>query len=122
MKHSIRPSSEFVIFIHGNLTVLIKLESIKHIFYNYTTQKFSTVIPNRNNLEPHHCVLCGKTRKGLEKSMNNAHGDATDLCACAVATNCAICAEDLAQASRSTQFYQKQPYKCQTHGRYRYAV
>ena len=54
--------------------------------------------------------------------MNNAHGDATDLCACAVATNCAICAEDLAQASRSTQFYQKQPYKCQTHGRYRYAV
>ncbi|GFS03818.1 urea-proton symporter DUR3-like [Elysia marginata] len=75
--------------------------------------------PFRDNLEPHHCVLCGKTRKGLEKSMNNANGDGSDLCSCAVATNCTICAEDLQQASRSTQYYQKQPYKCQTHGRYR---
>ncbi|XP_035827281.1 urea-proton symporter DUR3 [Aplysia californica] len=74
----------------------------------------------RNNLEPHHCVLCGKTRKGLAKSTTNAHGDHTsELCSCANATNCTQCTEDVARARDSTQYYLKQPYSCTTHGRFR---
>ncbi|CAG5127794.1 unnamed protein product, partial [Candidula unifasciata] len=62
--------------------------------------------PFRDNLEPHHCVLCGRTRKGLEKSKPNCHLDRSELCCCEDSTKCTQCADD-------------QPYACQTHGRFR---
>ncbi|XP_055894761.1 uncharacterized protein LOC106053386 [Biomphalaria glabrata] len=83
---------------------------------------FQTYIrPFRNNLLPHHCVLCGKTRKGLEQTStaNNSHTQRSELCACVDATNCRICAEDVAKAKETSQYYLKQPYSCVTHGRYR---
>ncbi|BFZ24298.1 hypothetical protein BsWGS_27337 [Bradybaena similaris] len=75
--------------------------------------------PFRDNLEPHHCVLCGRTRKGLEKSKPNCHMDRSELCCCQDATKCPQCADDVEKARQCTQYYLKQPYACQTHGRFR---
>ncbi|XP_059164313.1 uncharacterized protein LOC131947186 [Physella acuta] len=81
---------------------------------------FQTYIrPFRDNLQPHHCVLCGKTRKGLQQSANNSHPDGHELCACVDASNCGVCAEDLLKARNTSQYYLKQPYACGTHGRFR---
>ncbi|XP_076468036.1 uncharacterized protein LOC143298900 [Babylonia areolata] len=81
--------------------------------------------PFRKDVSGSKCVLCGRRRKGAQKSNKNSSNNYSlseetgELCKCPSVTNCQPCQKDLDTKNKESPRSQVQVFQCPHHGEYR---